>query len=134
MKLNFSKTGIPCLWEGGGGLSNTRSVTLIADPSGDPKRPIYVRTRGSLACEDHALIPVAVGDIVVHAEHSRGDFDIMILEITSIGVEEAETLRIGRFSQNEWDVPLPERLSEVVSASQRKARDYHCRTPYFIKK
>ena len=72
IKIVESKRGIPCLWERGGGYSNTGEATLICDKDGWQKKAIYIRRSGSLACEEHALIPVKVGDVVVLASHHRG--------------------------------------------------------------
>jgi hypothetical protein len=62
-----SRRGLPCLWEEGGGFTNTGRATIIADSRGRRKRPIYIRGSGKLSCEQHALIPIEVGDIVVKA-------------------------------------------------------------------
>jgi hypothetical protein len=130
-KLTLSKRGIPCLWEKGGGCCNTGEATLIAAPDGAPKRAIYVRRSGALANEEHALIPVSVGDLVVEAEHHREDFTIKISQITSIH-EHAELSPLHVFDMGEWDTePLPQ-FASLIEAAQDKATCYHCREPFYI--
>jgi hypothetical protein len=62
IKIEKTKKGYPALWERGGGYTNTGVATIIAGKGGQPKRAIYIRQRGPLANDDHALIPVEVGD------------------------------------------------------------------------
>lgn len=136
MKITKSKSGLPCLWESGGGMSNTGTAILVAAPDGSPKRPIYIRRSGSLACDDHALIPIRGGDLVIMANHHRGDFNITINKIIGINLEEdeAELEEINQFSMGEWDDELPEKLKAAIEAAKDKATDYHCRIPYWIQK
>ena len=65
---------LPALWERGGGMTNTGGATIICGPQGRPKRPVYIRRAGHLACDDHALFVVRPGDHVIRASHHRGDF------------------------------------------------------------
>jgi hypothetical protein len=62
MPLHRSRSGLACLWERGGGLTNTGDAQLVTSPTGKPKRAIHIRTHGELCCANHALIPVKVGD------------------------------------------------------------------------
>lgn len=136
LNLTISKKGIPCLWESGGGYTNTGSSQIVADELLQPKKPIYVRNRGSLACDDHALIPVKVGDVVIVADHHRGDFEITIWEITAIAGENATLEIASEFSDGEWenfkDCDLKLAASPAVNAAMAKATHYHCRQPYYI--
>ena len=129
--ITRSRRGLPCLWEKGGGQTNTGEATLIAAPDGAPKRAIYVRRSGSLANEEHALIPISVGDLVVEAEHHREDFTIKISQITSIR-DEAELSTLYAFDLGEWDVGPPSELTTLIEAAQDKATCYHCREPHYI--
>ena len=134
IEIEFSKKGIPCLWEKGGGYRNTGESQLICDRNGWEKKPIYVRKSGSLACEEHALIPIRENDVVVIASHHREDFSIEVLKIKSIQGEEAHLELLNSFSQGEWDNEKDYwHTSPVVEAAIEKALDYHCRVPYFIK-
>ena len=134
LKITRSKRGIPCLWERGGGYSNTGEARLICDIDGYPKKAIYIRKSGSLACEEHALIPVTKNDVVVKASHHRKDFEIEIYSISQIQGEEAHLELINSFSKGEWDDNQDYwHTSPVVEAAMDKATCYHCREAFFIK-
>ena len=139
MKIRIEKTkkGYPAFWESGGGYTNTGEATIIAGKDGQPKKTIYIRRRGSLANEEHALIPIEVGDYIIEANHHRGDFEIQIFRITGFEEEERETFaiveQINYFSQNEWDTELPPYLEAAVEAAMEKATCYHCREPHYVK-
>ena len=131
-ELTLSKKGIPCLWESGGGMTNTGSSQIIADPNGAKKRAIYIKRSGSLACRQHALVPVAKGDVVIKAYHHRGDFEIRVYRLDNIVDAEAEAVLEYEFSDGEWNKDIPESLKDAVRAAMKKATDYHCRTPYYV--
>ncbi len=131
--IERSKKGIPCMWESGGGYSNTGEATIIAGKNGEAKQPIYIRRRGQLACCEHALIPISVGDYVISASHHRGDFEIFVYRITEILKEEASTEKIAEFSNGEWDAELPAFLEAAVQAAMQKATCYHCRDPHYVR-
>lgn len=122
--IEISKKGIPCLWESGGGWSNTGYATVIAGTHGEAKKAIYVRTHGNLACDDHALIPVKVGDYVINAEHNRKEENIEVYQITGINLDDkiAEAVAVEK---------IPTYLQDAVDACVAKSYDYHCRTPYY---
>jgi hypothetical protein len=131
--IERSRSGLPCLWERGGGATNTGSAAIIADPEGRPKRAIYVRRKGHLSCGEHALIPVRVGDLVIRASHHRGDFDIEIFRIVEISGDEAVVEAIADFRRGEWAPHEPDgEIARAVEAAKRKARCYHCREPHYI--
>ena len=154
IRVERTKKGLPCLWEAGGGFTNTGEATIIASPSGGPKKPVYVRRRGHLANGQHALIPVAVGDYVICANHHRDDFEIFVYRITKILKEEASIEKIAEFFNGEWDNKDIERvfaawgagdlesvndiddetynLCRAILAAEEKATCYHCREPHFI--
>mgnify|MGYP001039798977 CR=1 FL=1 len=137
-ELTISRTGIPCLWEGGGGWSNTGESVIIAGPDASPAKPIYVRKSGSLACSNHALIPVGVGSIVIEAHHHRRDFSISVWQIKQINGKTAKAEMIGEYSLGEWVFsaePRPEvvdHLIPAVDAAWEKATCYHCREPHYV--
>lgn len=139
--LEKSKTGIPCLWERGGGYRNTGNSRIIADKNGEPKKPLYIRNRGELANGDHALIPVNNGDYIIMADHHRNDFNVYIYKIIEINSEEngltAVTKLINRYSEWQWDkarceIPY-EMIETAIEAAIGKATCYHCREPHYIK-
>jgi len=146
IKIERTKKGHPALWECGGGKTNTGSAQIIANPDNTPKTPVYVRNRGSLACDNHALFIISCGDIVVMANHHREDFEAKIYKIASIQGDEATLEEINSFENGEWDFPEPNPYPETVGtwgvmpiehssawlAAVCKATCYHCREPHFI--
>ena len=149
--IERTKKGLPALWEGGGGYSNTGEATIIAGPNGEKKVPLYIRRRGPLACAHHALFVVREGDIVVESSHHRGDFSHQVYRIVAIRGDEAEVELIAEFSHGEWDTgPLGQQLeadfarmaagepptmelSIAVDTAEAKAMAYHCRNAYYYK-
>jgi hypothetical protein len=138
IQITRSKSGSPCLWESGGGWSNTGSATIVAGSDASPVKPIYIKGRGDLACNKHALIPVRIGSVVVDADHHRQDFRIAVWQIQEIGNETASAALIAEFDQGEWefcDSAHPEfadHLTAAIDAAQRKATCYHCREPHYV--
>lgn len=120
--ITRSKTGLPCLWESGGGWSNTGSAQIITDGQGNPKRAIHVRTHGDLACREHALIPIREGDHVVTVNRHWDRVSIRVERIDSIQ-EDTATLAPET-------VPI---CVDAINAAIAKANDYHCRSAYYIK-
>lgn len=119
--VSFSKTGFPCLTEQGGGYTNTGTARIVADHNGYPKRAIKVFDRGDLACSDHAVIPVRVGDVVITADRHHDKVFLAVERIVSINGDTANT------------VPAAEAICwDAVEAAVAKSRDYHCRRPYYI--
>ena len=70
-KVEFSKTGLPCMWESGGGATNTGGAKIICSANGLPKKAIYIPRGGHLSNGEHALIPVTIGDIIIFYSHDR---------------------------------------------------------------
>ena len=121
-ELFRSKSGLYCLWECGGGLTNTGSAQVITSPTGKPKRAIYIRTHGQLCCSNHALIPVKVGDCIVTVERHCDMISIQVERITAIS----------------GDTAFLERTDDLISydaikAAVEKSQHYHCREPYYIR-
>ena len=122
VELCRSKSGLTCLWECGGGLTNTGSAQVITSPTGKPKRAIYIRTHGQLCCSNHALIPVKVGDCIVTVERHCDMISIQVERITAIS----------------GDTAILERTDDLISydaikAAVEKSQHYHCREPYYIR-
>lgn len=151
-KIRLDRTnrkGYPAFWEAGGGYSNTGEASIIADRNGQAKRAVYVRRRGHLANDRHALILVDRGDYIVKACHHRKDFVIEIYQVMDFEHEEKEIVnssnevvkfeyknaiveKIFVFDKGEWNADLPEYLEAAVEAAKDKALCYHCRRPHFI--
>ena len=64
-KFEISKSGLYCMWESGGAYTNTGSSSIITDCVFKPKRALFIKTRGNLACGVHALIPIEVDDKII---------------------------------------------------------------------
>lgn len=134
--IERTKKGYPAFWEAGGGFTNTGEATIIASKDGQPKKAIYVRQRGPLANENHALVILEVGDYIIYANHHREDFEIEILGVLDFEHKGEEIYavveKINCFSMGEWDVELPPYLEAAVEAAKEKATCYHCREPHYI--
>jgi len=131
IKIELSKNNIPCMWEKGGGSCNTGNSTIITDKKGSPKKPLYIRKKGSLAGMNHALIPATVGDYFIQAYHHRKDFEIIIFKIEDIKEDNAFITEKYKFDNGEWDI-CPYELLNAVEAAKEKATCYHCREPHYI--
>lgn len=121
LKMVRSKSGLPCVWERGGGYSNIGDAQIVTDGQGYPKRAIHVRTYGDLACGDHALIPVEVGDHVVTVDRHRDKVSAKVERIVSIQEDSATVVPA--------ETPI---CVNAIYAAIDKSADYHCRTPYYI--
>ena len=131
--VSISKSGLPCVWESGGGYTSTGNSIIVCNRHGDAKKPIYIPR--CYACGQHALIPVRVGDHIIKTSRHQEDYEIGIYTITTIDKEtkEATITLINKYDMGEWDSPLSESLQQAVEAAKRKARCYHCREPHYIK-
>lgn len=132
--LEISKNKLPCLWESGGGYSNTGDAQIITDKNGEEKRPIYIKTSGERACLNHALIPIRKGDHVINLNRHRDNYRINICEIDKINIDKkiATCNTKNVFKYNKWKKELNEKFDNAVNAAIDKSNDYHCRDPYFV--
>jgi len=130
INIELTKSGLPALWERGGGMTNTGSVQLIADHLGNPKYPIYIKRRGQRACNNHALFVINKNDIVLQANHHRGDIVIKIYKISQIFTDgKAELTSVNEYSQGEWE--HNNTYEQLVKVSRQKIKIYHCKYPMF---
>ncbi|HHT96686.1 MAG TPA: hypothetical protein GXZ90_02170 [Clostridiales bacterium] len=134
INLELSNSGIPCLWEEGGGASNTGRAIIIAGAKGQALNPIYIKRKGHLSNGQHALISVEAGCYIIEAWHQRGDFEINIYQVKDVKGEKATVEEVATFNMNEWNKPVPAFLGDAIKASKEKATQYHCKEPYFINK
>ena len=132
IEIERTKRGHPALWECGGGCRNTGEATIIASQSGGPKKPIYIRHRGSLANENHALFILEVGDYIIFANHHREDFEIELYKVVDFEEDVAIVKLEHEFSRGEWDKEPPAYLEQAEHTAMFKATCYHCREPHFI--
>ena len=131
IRIEKTKKSYPALWECGGGFTNTGEATIIASPSGGPKRAIYIRNRGPLANAHHALIPIEVGDYIIFANHHREDFEIELYKVVDFEENVAIVELEHEFSRGEWNEEPPAELEQAVHTAMHKATCYHCREPHF---
>lgn len=134
IQIERTKKGYPALWECGGGFTNTGEATIIASPSGGPKKPVYIRNRGPLANGNHALIILEVGDYIIFANHHREDFEIELYKVVDFEEDAAIVELEHEFSKGEWDKEPPAYLEQALHTAMHKATCYHCREPHYIKK
>ena len=121
-----TKGGWPALWERGGALSRRGSATIITEADGSKPRPILVRTRGHLACGQHALVGLRAGMYVIHAGRS-GVIDVK--RIKRLGVKGDKALaEVEEVSISS----IPPKLQPAVQAAKTKADTYHCRYPVWV--
>lgn len=121
IQLELSRSGIPCLWESGGGMTNTGEAVIIAGPSGEKKKPIHIRKRGHLACGEHALIPVEAGDYIITTYRHRAEYQNDVYKIAN--VLESKTARkvlIGVFPNTQE----PYRELSMEEALEMAKREY----------
>lgn len=154
VKIERTKTGIPAMWESGGGYTNTGKAVIITDGQGDPKPAVYIKRRGELANREHALIPIETGDHIITADHHRRDFHIDIYRITDISGDTATAEKLHEYSRGKWTEPDISRvfeawetndiksikdiddeiynLCQAILSAETKATCYHCREPHYI--
>lgn len=131
-KIDRTKKGYPSLWESGGGYRNTGYSTIIAGKDGEAKVPVYIKSRGHLANQEHALFIVEVDDHIINADHHREDFEIEVYRIVEIDKENVKCELVHQFSQGEWDTEPQGDLANAVQAAMNKATCYHCREPHYF--
>ena len=121
-----TRGGWPALWEEGGALSRRGYAVVITESDGSKPRPILIRTRGHLACGQHALVGLRAGMYVISAGRS-GAVDIK--RIKRIGVQGEKVLA----EVEEVDSSsIPPKLQPAVQAAKTKADTYHCRYPVWV--
>lgn len=137
IKIETTKKGFPAIWESGGGMTNTGNAQLVASTEGTPKTPIYIRRRGPLACEEHALFILEEGDVVIQSDHHRKKFNHVIYRVVEIEEENGELYAVletlAEYSFGEWDNDeVADSYSAAINAAESKAMEYHCREPYYF--
>ncbi len=139
MNANLTKRGLVSMWESGGGMCNTGNAVIIAKSDGAKATAVYIRRRGQLSCDDHALIPVHPGYFIIKSYHHHRDFQHEIFQVIRVFTEGegenkkgfVEVALINSFDEGEWDAPLGN-LEDAVAAAEAKATDYHCRSAYYV--
>jgi hypothetical protein len=134
-----TKKGFPALWEGGGGMMNTGYARIVCSSDGSPKKPIFIKTGGHLALQDHALFIIQEGDVIIDVKRHHDDFNIIVKRIKNIkndidGHLIANIEIIAEFSNGEWDhEDIVEKYKNAIEAGKKKSEIYHCRSPIYYK-
>lgn len=124
MKVEISKRGLPCVWESGGGWSNTGEAQIVCNRNGNKKKAIFERTRGDLACQQHALVHVEIGDFIIRVDRHRDNYKVVAMEIMSINGDVAECRQVR----------ITAALYRAVEAAKMKSCVYHCREAVYIRR
>ena len=131
--IEISGSGLPCMWESGGGMRNTGSVDLICDKQGNPKKAVFIRR---ISNGGQVLIPITVGDYVINIYRYHSEFEIHIHRVNKIDknakicyLEEKHKYRYGG-----WDNEPPDFLFNVTEVGKKKTLHYHCRESYYIRR
>lgn len=132
VEITKSGSGLPCLWESGGGLTSRGTAKVITRRDGRKPRAIYIPTRGSLACGDHALVPIHPGYAVVSMSTAHGAVDYGKIEVIKEIVDNMAILEtVSEFRFGEWTKEIP-CLAAAIAAATEKANTYHCRVPVWV--
>ena len=132
MSITKSGSGLPCLWESGGGLTSRGHARLVVRRDGGKPRAIYIPHRGPLACGEHALVPIHPGYGVVSVSTSHGVIDAGKIEIIKEITDDTVTLElVSEFVFGEWTKPVPS-LEAAIEAATKKASTYHCREAVWV--
>jgi len=118
----------PCLWEWGGGFTNTGECELICNSLGYPKESVCIRHNAN---SYHALIPIQIGDLVINCSHHAEDFKISVSQVTNITQRITTTKCLYIYKDGGWNIDPPDYLESVLDAAMAKSTDYHCRTVYY---
>ena len=129
--LSRTKAGTLYLTECGGGARNSGSARVITGPYGEKKQALVMYTSGHLSNNDHAVIPVEVGDHIVSVYGNYSNTKIIVRKITLIsGVSETpvcSTTTIAEYVDGEWIVEPPHYMRDAIKACMEKYNTYHCR-------
>lgn len=130
LQIAFTKKGYPAFWEKGGGMTNSGHTELIGDKYGHKKDCIFIRTGGTLSNDNHGLFILNKGDVVCISHRSGGNISHKLLRYTGEfdkASQTAEFEMIDFYDNGEWDNEAYTRFTDIIEASEKKIRIYHCR-------
>ena len=130
LQIAFTKKGYPAFWEKGGGMTNSGHTELIGDKYGNKKDCIFIRTGGTLSNDNHGLFILNKGDVVCVSHRSGGNISHKLLRYTGEFDKTSQTAEfemIDFYDSGEWDNDAHTRFKDIVEASEKKIRIYHCR-------
>ena len=130
LRIAFTKKGYPAFWEKGGGMTNSGHTELIGDKYGHKKDCIFIRTGGTLSNDNHGLFILNKGDVVCVSHRSGGNISHKLLRYTGDFDKTSQTAEfemIDFYDNGEWDNEAHTRFTDIIEASEKKIRIYHCR-------
>ena len=130
--ITLTNSRRPAYWESGGSTTSTGRAVIVTDRHYQKLDPLYVKRKGPLSNANHALLPLKKGYKLIHVWQFNGELEIVIMELLSVKGNIGKFEVIHHFledTQREWENKL---YSDAVLAGVAKAKDYHCRKPYFI--
>lgn len=137
LPVELSRNGLTCMWESGGGYTNTGYATLIANDEYGKKKPIFIKKSGERACNEQALIVVRPGHVICKTHHHQGQHTTTIYRIVEIyqeeGVYKARCEITNSFEDGTWSCLPSKELMDMARAAWEKAESYHSRTPVWVK-
>lgn len=124
-KGELIKTDVPCFWEQGGfnRKRNKGNSIIVADFKGDPKKPIFIKTKGSLCNGKHALFPIKTNDLLIETFADGENTQTTIYKIISIN-EATQTL-----ITEEINVDIP----NAINKSIEKALCVNCKEVKYMR-
>lgn len=142
MKINVGKTksGLPCLWERGGGCSNTGNARIICRADGSKKVAIAT---GNNSNNNHALFVLHDGDLIISVFDSKRGMEIDVSEVKLSAVKDdlwcdyyraykdVDFETVMTYNNCEWDKEPSAGVEEAIQAAVNKVHCYHCREPYW---
>lgn len=124
-----SKSGLATVTENGGGMTNTGFSTIVCGADGEKLKPLFV-PRG-YSNGDHAIFVVKPGEThLCHASRGRWGESVSVEKITGLDDDTLLTEKVGDYENGDGDIPPA--FKEAITAALRKAKAYHCRSPFYI--
>lgn len=124
-KGEIMKTDVPCFWEQGGfnRKKNKGAAIIVADLQGNPKKPIFVKTKGSLCNGKHGLFPISKDDLLIETVADGENTQTDIYKIVSIN-EETQTLITEKVNVN---------VANAINKSIEKALNINCKEVKYMR-
>lgn len=138
--VSKTKSGLPCIWECGGGMTSTGRAQVICKSDGGKKTALALSHR---SLEGHALFVLNEGDLIIKVFRSREGLKIIVAKVNLDRISEDRWSDYGKiyrdvrfdvimtYSDGEWDKEPSQGLEEAIKSAVEKSRDYHCRSAYW---
>ena len=122
-------------WERGGSFTNTGYAQIICSIQGEKLKPVYIRGKGHLANNDHALF-AGNALVIINASHHRRDFSVSVTrKVVDTKSGKVDISIIWKSPENhDWLDNLPEKIaiySDAIKSAIEKADCYHCRSVHY---